>query len=126
MHRRRYGERTASESGASDRYDKHEWNRAHYQSEDFYDHAGSRRWNVNGPNEEEILRQARRRAQTAQQRQAEAQAAWAYRTSTRPHWRAPPPPRPLVRKPPALLIIAAQVTATAGIWAWVASTWHWT
>lgn len=119
---RRYGESSEGASRTSDHFDKQEWNRAHYESEDFYDHAGSRRWNVNGPNEEELLRQARRRAQ---QRQAEAQASWAYRASSRPHWRTQPPPRPLVRRPPALLIVAAQLTATAGIWAWVASTWHW-
>lgn len=118
---RRYGEAAAGEGRSSSHYDKHEWNRAHYASEDFYDHAGSRRWNVNGANEEELLRQWQRRAQ---RQHAEAQEA--YRTaSSRARWRAPPH-RPLVRKPPALLLVAAQLSATAGIWAWVASTWHWT
>ncbi|KAJ1624915.1 hypothetical protein T492DRAFT_844389 [Pavlovales sp. CCMP2436] len=111
--RGRYSTTDSTAGGASAHYDAHEWNRAHYQSEDFYDSSGSRRWNVNGQGAESVHARAQRNAEM----QAAYRAARAGRT-----WNAPPA-RPFTRKPPALILVAIQVTGILGVWAYVASTW---
>mmetsp|Transcript_15957 Transcript_15957/g.46541 ORF Transcript_15957/g.46541 Transcript_15957/m.46541 type:complete len:203 (-) Transcript_15957:251-859(-) len=105
--RRTYGD-------ASEHVNMNEWNQAHYGGNNRYDYSGTRRWNV-GQSERAWEDIAARRYRASQQQNASRYAA------ERARWRNPP--RYAVRKPPALILVAMQVTAVTGIWAWVASTW---